>query len=396
MLLKNAVVYNEDFDPVRADVRVEGDHIREVGQVSQSVGDDEPELDLTGCTVMPGMIDIHIHGCAGSDVCDATPEALAAVSACLLQRGVTSFCPTSMTLPPAELARVFANVAAMRGKEEGAYIQGIHMEGPYIALSKKGAQNGAYVRPPDPEEFRRLYDGCGGLIRLVDVAPEVEGAREFIRQVSEYCTVSIAHTDADYDETVDAIEGGARHATHLYNAMNGLSHRAPGVVGAVFDRAREAGMHAELICDGFHVHPAALRVAFRLLGENGSIIVSDSMRAAGHVDGEYDLGGQTVTVRDGKCLLADGTIAASTANLFDEFKNVLRFGVPMRQAVKSVTINPARAIRVDRETGSIAPGKRADLLVLDEEMNIRLVMVKGRVQIHRLGESGERTAVKIR
>ena len=218
----------------------------------------------------------------------------------------------------------------------------------------------------------------------MDIAPECDGAEEFIREVQPYCPVSTAHTAAGYEEAVNAIACGVRHTTHLYNAMSGLTHRAPGVVGAVFDMAQTYGVRAELICDGFHIHPAALRIAFRQLGEDNSVIVSDSMCAAGHVDGEYDLGGQTVYVRDGKALLADGTIAASTSNVYEELKNVISFGVPMKQAIKSATINPARAIRVDQETGSIAVGKNADLLVLDDQLNIKMVVVKGQVKVNNL------------
>lgn len=381
MLLKNAVVYNGDFEPVRADVAVDGEKIAAVGAVSAAGGD---VLDLTGYTVIPGFVDMHIHGCAGHDTGEATPEALEAMSACLVKRGITSFCPTSMTLSFEELQKIFANVDEQKDKVSGAYIHGINMEGPYIAMSKKGAQNGAFVRNPDKEEFRKLYDGCHGCIRIVDIAPECDGAEEFIREVQPYCPVSIAHTAADYDQAKAGIEWGARHATHLYNAMSGLSHRAPGVVGAVFEGARSHGVRAELICDGFHIHPAALRIAFYQLGEDNSVIVSDSMCAAGHVDGEYDLGGQTVYVRDGKALLADGTIAASTSNIYEEFKNVVKFGIPLKQAIKSATINPARAIRVDAVTGSIEPGKNADIVVLDDQLNIKLVMVKGQIKVNNL------------
>lgn len=380
MLLKNAVVYNDVFEPVKADLAVEGEKITGVGAV-KAAGE---AFDLTGCTIIPGLIDMHIHGCAGHDTGEATPEALEAMSQCLVQRGVTSFCPTSMTLSFEELEKIFANVRDQKDRVTGAYIHGINMEGPYIAISKKGAQNGDYVRNPNKEEFRRLYDGCGGCIRIVDIAPECDGAEEFIREVQPYCPVSTAHTAAGYEEAVNAIACGVRHTTHLYNAMSGLTHRAPGVVGAVFDMAQTYGVRAELICDGFHIHPAALRIAFRQLGEDNSVIVSDSMCAAGHVDGEYDLGGQTVYVRDGKALLADGTIAASTSNVYEELKNVISFGVPMKQAIKSATINPARAIRVDQETGSIAVGKNADLLVLDDQLNIKMVVVKGQVKVNNL------------
>ena len=380
MLLKNAVVYGPDFEPVRMDVRTAGERLADMGEKLE----DGEALDLAGCTLIPGFIDIHIHGCAGADTGDATPEALETMSAHLASCGVTSFCPTSMTLPNEELERIFANVAACKDRLSGAYIHGVNMEGPYIALARKGAQNGAYVRNPDADEFFMLYNGCGGNIRLVDIAPELPGAEEFVRRVQPVCPVSIAHTAAGYEEATAAMDWGVRHATHLYNAMNGLSHREPGVVGAVFDRAGREGVRGELICDGFHIHPAALRIAFRALGEDNAVVVSDSMRAAGYRDGEYQLGGQAVTVSDGKARLADGTIAASTTNMYEEFCNLLRFGIPFRQAVKATSLNPARAIRAEGDTGSIAVGKAADLVVLDGDNRLRLVMVKGRVMVNNL------------
>ena len=380
MLLKNAVVYNEMFEPIRADVAVEGDKIAAIGQVEGS----GEVFDLAGYTVVPGFIDMHIHGCAGADTGDATFEALEAMSALLAKRGVTSFCPTSMTLSFEELQTIFANVAENKDKVSGAYIHGINMEGPYISMAKKGAQNGNFVRNPDKDEFIKLYEGCNGCISVVDIAPECDGAEEFIKTVQPFCPVSIAHTSADYDEAMKGIEWGVRHVTHLYNAQSGLTHRSPGVVGAVFDAAPTYGVRAELICDGFHIHPAALRIAFRQLGEDNSVIVSDSMKAAGHVDGEYDLGGQPVYVRDGKALLADGTIAASTSNVHEEFKNVVSYGVPFKQALKSATINPAKAIRVDDKTGSIAVGKSADIVVLDKDLEIKLVIIKGEVKVNNL------------
>ncbi len=377
MLLKNAKIFNEKFDIVHHDILVNGTTIAAVGE--SLTADDT--LDLAGYTVLPGLIDMHIHGCAGHDTGEATFEALNAMSECLVKRGITSFCPTSMTLSFDELTAIFRNVAESRDAVSGAYIHGINMEGPYIAMSKKGAQNGDFVRNPDKEEFLRLFDGCGGLIKVVDIAPECDGAEDFVKTVQPLCPVSIAHTAADYDEACAAIDWGVRHVTHLYNAQSGLTHRNPGVVGAVFDRTREKGVRAEIICDGFHIHPAALRIAFAQLGEDNSIIISDSMSAAGHLDGEYDLGGQTVYVRDGKALLADGTIPASTSNVYEELKNVIRFGIPLKQAVKSATINPARAIRVDGVTGSIAVGKSADLLVVDDEFNIKLVIVRGQIKV---------------
>lgn len=379
MILKNATVFNGDFEKVKADVAIEGERISKIGDLSG-----EDELDLTDMTVMPGLIDIHIHGCGGADAGDATPEALETMSQTLVKNGITSFCPASMTLSFEELTKIFANIDEMKNKVGGAYIHGANMEGPYIAMSKKGAQNPLYVRNPDKEEFKRLFDGCNGSIKVVDIAPECDGGDEFIKEIQPICPVSIAHTDAGYDEAVHAIELGVRHITHLFNAQSGLHHRKPGVVGAAFDVGKEKGVRAELICDGFHIHPATLRIAFRAMGEDGTVIVSDSMKAAGCPDGDYDLGGQPVYVRDGKALLADGTIAASTSNVYKELKNVISFGIPEKQAVKSATINPAKAIRADRETGSIEEGKLADILVVDKDYNIKLVIVKGKIKVNNL------------
>ena len=376
MILKNADIYDENFNLIKADIKINGEKITEIGD--ELSGD---SVDLLDYMILPGLIDIHIHGRAGADTGDATPEALSTMSESLVKKGITSFCPTSMTLSFEELSKIFQNVKEMKNKVPGAYIHGINMEGPYIAMSKKGAQNAAYVRNPDKDEFKKLYDGCDGNIKIVDIAPECDGGEEFIKEVQPYCPVSIAHTAADYDDAIKAFELGVRHITHLYNAQSGLSHRAPGVVGAVFDRAKKDGIRAEIICDGFHIHPAALRIAFENLGEDGSIIISDSMRAAGHFDGEYDLGGQTVYVKNGKALLSDGTIAASTSNVFDELKNVISYGIPIKQAIKSATINPAKAIRVDDQTGSIKVGKYADILAVDKDFNIKLVMVKGKIKV---------------
>lgn len=379
MILKNAEVFNGDFEKIRADVKIDGEKISKIGNFSSDDG-----LDLTGLVVMPGLIDMHIHGCGGADTGDATPEALETMSQTLVKNGVTSFCPASMTLSFEELTKIFANIDAMKDKVGGAYIHGANMEGPYIAMSKKGAQNPLYVRNPDKEEFKKLYEGCNGAIRVVDIAPECDGGDEFIKEIQPICPVSIAHTDAGYDEAVHAIELGVRHITHLFNAQSGLHHRKPGVVGAAFDVGRANGVRAELICDGFHIHPATLRIAFREMGEDGTVIISDSMKAAGCPDGDYDLGGQPVYVRDGKALLADGTIAASTSNVYKELKNVISFGIPEKQAVKSATINPAKAIRVDDKTGSIEEGKLADILVVDKDYNIKLVIVKGEIKVNNL------------
>lgn len=372
MLLIHANYLDEDFRLVQGDIEIEDGKILRVGK-DLPRKEEDLAVDCAGSyTVVPGFVDVHIHGCAGADTCDATREALEAMAAFLLAHGVTSFCPTTMTTSreTIQAALLAAKDMMDHPMEGGARVVGVNMEGPFIAKERKGAQKEEDILPPDFPLFQQFYEESGGIVRLVDVAPEQPGGLDFVEKASQLCTVSIAHTTADYDQAKAAFDKGVTHATHLFNAMSGLHHRKPGVVGAVFDDSRVRG---ELICDGFHIHPAVLRAAFRLLGDR-ALIVSDSMRANGMPEGEaFDLGGQMVTVHQGKALLPDGTIAGSVTNLHQEIKNLVSFGVPFEQAVKAATLLPARAIGLDGEIGSIAPGKRADLVVLDENLDITAV-----------------------
>lgn len=372
MLLIHANYLDEDFRLVQGDIEIEDGKILRVGK-DLPRKEEDLAVDCAGSyTVVPGFVDVHIHGCAGADTCDATREALEAMAAFLLAHGVTSFCPTTMTTSreTIQAALLAAKDMMDHPMEGGARVVGVNMEGPFIAKERKGAQKEEDILPPDFPLFQRFYEESGGIVRLVDVAPEQPGGLDFVEKASQLCTVSIAHTTADYDQAKAAFDKGVTHATHLFNAMSGLHHRKPGVVGAVFDDSRVRG---ELICDGFHIHLAVLRAAFRLLGDR-ALIVSDSMRANGMPEGEaFDLGGQMVTVHQGKALLPDGTIAGSVTNLHQEIKNLVSFGVPFEQAVKAATLLPARAIGLDGEIGSIAPGKRADLVVLDENLDIAAV-----------------------
>ncbi len=374
MLIQNAVILDENFQLARKDILVEGDRIVATGTGFSTEG--QEVADASGLTAVPGFVDIHIHGCDGEDASNGTVESIRTMARFLLKKGVTSFCPTTMTLPEEQIAQALSCAKyCMENPEEGARVLGVHMEGPYVSMKKKGAQKGDYVRTPDFEQFRRLYDGCGGIVRMVVVAPETEGADDFIRQASKLCTVSIAHTEADYDQAKHSFDMGITHATHLYNAMSGFTHRAPGVVGAVFDDER---VTPEIICDGFHIHPAVLRTTFRLLGERITV-VSDSMSAAGLADGEYELGGQPVYVRDSKACLKDGTIAGSTTNLYQEMKNLVSWGIPFEQAVRCVSQIPARCIGMDDQVGSIAAGRLADVVLLDKDLNIVKIFQNGKV-----------------
>lgn len=367
MFLVNAAYLDPDFRLVRGDLEIEGGRIRQVGE-KLSWSQNDLVVDCQGYTIVPGFVDVHIHGCAGADTCDGKRESIDAMAEFLLTKGVTSFCPTTMTVDREEIeAALLAAKACVDQPGPGARVVGVNMEGPFIATARKGAQKEEAILPPDPELFRHFQELSGGIVRLVDIAPEQPGGLAFIREVKDLCAVSIAHTTANYDQAKESFDAGIAHATHLFNAMSGLHHRDPGVVGAVFDDSR---VYAELICDGFHIHPAALRTAFQVLGDR-ALVISDSMRANGMPEGEpFDLGGQMVTVREGKATLADGTIAGSVSNLHQEVKNLVRFGIPLEQAVKAASLIPARSIGLEEEIGSIAPGKRADLVVLDEHLDI--------------------------
>ncbi len=374
MLLTNATICDEHFDRVEADIETGGEYIV---KIEPHLSGTKDRMDLSGLLVLPGFIDMHIHGCAGADTCDATPEALDRMSLFLASRGITSFCPTTMTVSPDELNLVLQNVNNVMTKgTKGARILGVHMEGPYISPEKSGVHNKCYIKQPDINEFLQVTSKYPDLIKIVDIAPECDASAEFITKAAKICTVSFSHSTADYDMATKSFQMGITHATHLFNAMTGINHREAGAVSAVFDNP---DIYAELICDTLHIHPAVLRLAFKMLGENRTIIISDAMRAAGEPDGNYLLGGQKVTVTRGRTSFEDGKMAGSTTDIYSEVKNLINIGIPWKQVIQSATINPARQLRADALIGSISVGKKADLLVVDEKMAIRMVIINGRV-----------------
>ncbi len=372
MLLSNARICSSAFEIVDADLEIESGRIKEI----LPRGAKEGGLDLSGLLILPGFIDQHIHGCAGADTCDDDPEAMKTMSSYLASQGVTSFCATTMTIPFSRIEKILENARRFQDSNyKGAALAGVHLEGPYLSAGRSGVQNPDYIRKPDFEEFRSLAGRFPGLVRIVDVAPETEGAADFIRKAAELCTVSFSHSAADYERTKESFSEGISQVTHLFNAMTGINHRAPGAAVAVFD---DGQVKAEIICDGLHVHPAVLRMAFSLLGENRTIIISDAMRAAGRPDGEYLLGDQTVRVMNGRTYYGDGRMAGSTTSIHKEIRNLLSYGIPFSRVIRSATINPAVQLGMDSMTGSIEKDKYADLAVVDAGMNIRKVFVRGR------------------
>lgn len=361
MIIKNALAFTDSCKFKEQDVFIEGERI--APETS-----DPSVLDGDGCYLIPGLIDIHFHGCMGYDFCDATPRSLETIAAYELQCGITSICPATMTLPQKDLIRVCQNAVSYRKHwqpGQGANLCGIHLEGPFIARSKKGAQNPDYILAPDDVWFERLLDAADGLVKLTTIAPEAQNAIEFIRKFSSQVRISIGHTDCDYDTAKIAFDNGAAHMTHLFNAMPPFTHRSPGPIGAAFDAKN---VTPEIICDGIHVASPAVRLAFALFGEEHLIFISDSMMAAGMPDGSYSLGGLPVQVTDGRAVLTNGTIAGSTTNLMNCVKTAVQtMDIPLESAIRCATVNPAKAIGVEKDCGSIAIGKYADLLLLDRE-----------------------------
>lgn len=331
------------------------------------------DLDAEGMFLVPGFVDVHTHGAMNQDFSDGSPEGLPTLSRYYAAHGVTSFLATTMTLKEPVLMPAMEAVRDFRRPHKGAKCAGIHLEGPFLSYAKRGAQAADNLHKPDAAMFHRLNEASGGQVRLVTVAPEEEGGIPFIREVSKVCTVSIGHTTADYATAVAAYQAGASHATHLFNGMPSFLHREPGVIGAAFD----CGATVELICDGLHIHPAVIRAVHKLFGDK-LVIISDSLRCAGMPDGPYELGGQPIEMKNGRATLkGTDTLAGSSTNLLQELRNVVAFGVPLADAITALTLAPAKAVRLDKEIGSIQTGKRADLLLLTKDLELKAVFVDG-------------------
>ncbi len=378
----NGIVYTKEGRLLPGEVWVEDGRIvrvltEESDMAKEPAGlpdfSDADLVDAGGNYVLPGLVDIHSHGAVGHDFCDEDVKGLKEILAYEKSVGVTSYCPTSMTFPEEKLSRVFAQIPEVMEEEDSRYarVLGINMEGPFISPAKVGAQNPDYVMKADVDMFRRLDHNCGNAIRLVTLAPEVEGNMDFIRELKDEVHISIGHTAAGYDTASEAFALGADHVTHLFNAMPAFAHRDPGVVGATADHQ---SVYAEVICDLIHIHPSMIRAIFSFLGEERMVLISDSMEATGMEDGVYQLGGQKVKKEGAYARLLDGTIAGSVTCLFDGFRNAVKAGIPLESAIRLVTMNPAKSIGMEDQVGVIAEGNYADLILVDQDLNLIQVL----------------------
>ena len=379
MVIQNGTVFLHGKSFEKKNVELDQNRIK---TILDTAGKDTEVYDASGCYVIPGLVDLHFHGCVGCDISDHNIEDIAKMAAYELQNGITAICPATMTLPETELSAVMKTAGKYLSdcpadSVSGADLVGINLEGPFVSQAKRGAQNPEYICDPDLSFLHRLLALAPGLAKLITLAPELPGAADFIKEASKDIIISLGHSTADYRTAKEAFELGARHVTHLFNAMPPFAHRDTGIVGAAFDDDR---VHVELISDGIHVSDPMIRAAFRLYTDDRIILISDSMRAAGMPDGSYTLGGQAVTVNGKLATLADGTIAGSVTNLMNCMRYAVReAGIPLESAVKAATINPARELGIEQNYGQIAEGAMADLIILTPDLEIKDIIFKGKV-----------------
>lgn len=393
MKIINGDVFLEEGQFKKADIVCDGKIISEINiteggsgcsTISTSGPDNSETFDATDCYVIPGLVDIHLHGCMKSDTCDGTKDALKVMAKYEASHGVTSIVPTTMTYPEETLTKIAEAIKEYRiydnDAEGHSTIHGINMEGPFISMEKKGAQNPKYIQPCDYEMFHRINEASGNSVLLCDIAPETDGAMEFIDKAKDETRISIAHTTADYDTCKEAFNRGAKHLTHIFNAMPGFSHRAPGPIGAA---AENENVTPEIICDGIHNYPAAVNLVYKAFGPERLIFISDSMRATGLPDGDYELGGQPVKVKGRLATLDDGTIAGSSTNLYDCMITAINdMNIPLADAILCATRNPAKAVGIYDTVGSISLGKQADFVIIKkDDLSIKAVIVRGKYAI---------------
>lgn len=373
MLIKNCnIIYLDKIE--KGSVLIENGKIKEINP--SNVNDTEV-IDAEGLYLSPGFIDVHIHGAGGCDTMDGTVESINTIAKTIVEHGTTSFTPTTMTVAAEDIRKSMKVIKKLKEEgTEGANVLGAHLEGPFISPKAIGAQNPNFLLAPSVENYNKIVGDYGDAVVSITMAPEVEGAKELIKYLSDNgVTVSMGHTKATYDEAIDGIKCGACHSTHLYNAMTPFTHREPGVVGATFD----TDITTETISDGIHISYPALRTAYKQKGTDKVLLVSDAMEACGMPDGQYSLGGQDVIVKNGAARLLDGTLAGSVLTLDKAVKNIYsNSNYPLNEVVRMATYNGAKHCHVEDHKGLIKEGYDADLILFNEDIEIQKVFVKGK------------------
>jgi N-acetylglucosamine-6-phosphate deacetylase len=386
-IIRNQKIYAQNEIIENGFIKIEGGTISAIGKMG-NLQSNEGFVDISlpkNSSVIPGMIDVHIHGVNGADTMDGTTEALDTMTMALPKEGTTSFLATTMTESKEKIEKALIKTGEYidAQKEAGkAEILGIHLEGPFINSGKAGAQPLDHIAEPCVETYQKWQQASRNHIKLVTLAPELDKEHELIQYLKQNGIVASAgHSNATYDQMCEAIDKGVRHVTHLFNQMSGFHHREPGIVGAAFNRKE---LMVELIADGIHARPEAVEVAFHQLTDERMILITDSMRAKCLKNGQYDLGGQMVTVKDGMALLDEDTLAGSVLEMNSAFKNIQKFtGCSIQEAIKITSENPARQLGIFDKKGSIAAGKDADLVILDEQMDVFMTLCKGKIAFER-------------
>ncbi|MGX0910616.1 N-acetylglucosamine-6-phosphate deacetylase [Staphylococcus caprae] len=373
-VITNGKIYTENQVIDKGFVHIKDGKIADVGEGHfQGVAYQESiqRIDAEGRHIVPGFIDIHIHGGYGEDAMDASYEGLQHLAESLLSEGTTSFLATTMTQSTDNINRALKNIVAYQTKQDehsAAEIVGIHLEGPFISEHKVGAQHPKYVQRPSVEQIHAFQNVANGLIKIITFAPEVDNAKETLNAMKDNIIFSIGHTVATFDEANVAVKHGAKHITHLYNAATGFAHREPGVFGAAW---LNKGLNTEMIVDGVHSHPASIALAYKLKGNEHCYLITDAMRAKGMPEGEYDLGGQNVIVKGKEARLASGALAGSILKMNEGLQNLMTYTDDKLENLWRVTsLNQAIALGIDDVKGSIKVGKDADIVILDDDCNV--------------------------
>ena len=376
MLIKNCnIIYLDRIE--KGSVLIENGKIKEI---NPSISEFEEVIDANGLYLAPGFIDVHIHGAGGHDTMDGTFEAINEISKVIVKHGTTSFTPTTMTVAIDDIKKSMKVIKEAKEKgTDGAIVLGAHLEGPFISPKAIGAQNPNYLIPPTLDNYKKMVGDAEDAVVSITIAPEVPGAKELIKELSQKGIVcSIGHTKATYEEAMEGIKCGCGHSTHLFNAMTPFAHREPGVVGAIFD----SDITTETISDGIHVSYPSLRIAYNQKTPDKVLLVTDAMMACSMPDGMYALGGQDVVVKEGAARLLNGSLAGSILTLDKAVKNVYKnVGLPLYEAVKMASYNPAKHCKVEDRKGLIKEGYDADLVLFDEDINIKKVFVKGKIML---------------